>query len=112
MIKGMWKADYAANAKVLKLIQRDYKPGSSKYKKIEEVIKREKGEIDVILKTVDILHDSDRILNPPEMPSNSTSTPTGQSAYDSGHISKFCQFCGSKMPAPAPYCPICGKRQL
>ena len=26
--------------------------------------------------------------------------------------SKFCQFCGSKMPSPAAFCPSCGKVQL
>lgn len=111
-IKEMWKADHAENTKVLKLIQRDYKPGSSKHKKIEEVMKREKAEMDVILKTVDILHDSDKILHPPDTTWNSISTSSGQWSSSTEQSFRFCQFCGLKMPAPALYCPSCGKRQL
>ncbi len=111
-IKGSWKADHADNAKVLRLIQRDYKPGSSKHRKIDEVMKREKAELNVILKIVDILHDSDRILHPSNTPSAPITAHLGQSTYILGQDSKFCQFCGSKMPAPALYCHGCGKRQL
>jgi hypothetical protein len=111
-IKESWKADHADNAKVLKRIQRDYKAGSFKHKKIDEVMRREKTELDVILKIIDILHDSDKILHPSDTTSNSISTSSVQWASGTGQASKFCQFCGSKMPAPALYCPSCGKRQL
>jgi uncharacterized membrane protein YdbT with pleckstrin-like domain len=45
------------------------------------------------------------------------STSPGQRVSDqmppsSGQGTKFCQFCGSKMPTPAVFCPSCGKQQL
>jgi len=111
-IKESWKANHADNAKVLKLVQRDYKPGSSKHKKIDEVMRRDKAELGVILDVIDILHDSDKIIHPTDTATSSVSVPSGQWTSGTGQASKFCQFCGLKMPAPALHCPGCGKRQL
>jgi len=109
-ITKSWEADHAENTKVLKLVQRDYKPGSAKHKKIDEVMKREKAEQELILRIIDIVHSMDKTLHPWD--TVSSRTPLRQWASGSSLESKFCQFCGSKMPSPALYCPSCGKRQL
>ena len=111
-IRKAWEADNANNTKALKLIQRDYKPGSAKHKKLDEVMKREKAELDVILRIVDIVHSMDKTLHPPDATPTSISTSSGQWASGTGQPSKFCQFCGSKMPVVALYCQSCGRRQL
>ena len=111
-IEALWKADHAENTKVLKLIQKAYKPGSSKHKKIEEVMIREKAELDVILSMIDILHDSDTRLHWSDTTSSTVSTASGQTASSPDQAFKFCQFCGSKMPVVALYCQSCGRRQL
>jgi ribosomal protein L40E len=109
-IRKSWEADHAENTRALKLIQRDYKPGSTKHKKIDEVMKREKAELELILKTIDVVRSMDKTLHPSDTAPNGP-TPE-QRASGSILESKFCQFCGSRLPAPALYCPTCGKRQL
>lgn len=37
---------------------------------------------------------------------------TLETQFGSSQQYKFCQFCGSKMPSPALFCPSCGKQQL
>jgi len=41
-----------------------------------------------------------------------TPTPTPEANVVTSQQYKFCQFCGSRMPSPAIFCPSCGKQQL
>ena len=41
-----------------------------------------------------------------------TPMPTPEAPAASSQQYKFCQFCGSRMPSPAAFCPSCGKQQL
>ena len=41
-----------------------------------------------------------------------TPVPTAEAQLTSSQQYKFCQFCGSRMPSPAIFCPSCGKQQL
>lgn len=48
---------------------------------------------------------------PPVQLSQTASLPTPpQTTLNQQY--KFCQFCGSRMPSPAVFCPSCGKQQL
>jgi len=111
-IRESWVADHADNTKMLKLIQRDYKSGSTKHKIIDDVMRREKMELDLILRIIAKLEDMDKILHPSDTTSNQPATSPREPASGSSQESKFCQLCGSRMPTPGLYCPSCGKRQL
>jgi hypothetical protein len=54
---------YAAIRRNLELVQRDYKPRSSKSKKIKAVIEREELELNLILQVIDKLEYMDRVLH-------------------------------------------------
>ena len=49
--------------------------------------------------------------NVPASQWNATTLPPDAQAVQ-GQEYKFCQFCGSRMPSPAIFCPSCGKQQL
>ena len=41
-----------------------------------------------------------------------TAVPNSQEQALQNQEYKFCQFCGSRMPSPAIFCPSCGRQQL
>ena len=62
-IREGWAENSKAARKVLKLVQRDYKPGSAKHERIGAVMEREKLEIELILVLIDKIRDVDDALH-------------------------------------------------
>jgi len=57
----------------------------------------------------DVIQDSKEKAS---MAASHSSSDRAQPPPNPSRGNKFCQFCGSKMPSPAAFCPSCGKVQL
>jgi len=63
-IRDGWKANSGAARRILRLVQDDHEPGSSRHQRLGAVIKGEKMEIDLILMLLGKVQAVDELLHP------------------------------------------------